>query len=60
MARPITLPGMLGGLAQRIGGVQKLADEIGVDPSTIRRWAHGKQNPSRAAKKNIERLQNQK
>jgi uncharacterized protein Yka (UPF0111/DUF47 family) len=41
MGRPIALPGPLGDLARKLGGVDRLAEEVGVCPRTIRRWAHG-------------------
>lgn len=40
MGRPIALPGPLGDLAHRVGGVASLAEEVGVSTRTIRRWAH--------------------
>jgi hypothetical protein len=44
--RPITLPGPLGDLARKVGGVGVLARQIGVDPRTVRAWATGRQTPS--------------
>lgn len=41
VGRPITLPGSIGELAKKIGGVGPLAEELGVAPRTIRRWATG-------------------
>jgi 8-oxo-dGTP pyrophosphatase MutT (NUDIX family) len=39
MGRPITIPGPIGTLAQKVGGVGPLAQELGVSVRTIRRWA---------------------
>ncbi|WP_306590621.1 NUDIX domain-containing protein [Geothrix sp. 21YS21S-4] len=39
MGRPITLPGPIGALAKKVGGVGALADELGISPRTVRRWA---------------------
>jgi ADP-ribose pyrophosphatase YjhB (NUDIX family) len=41
VGRPISLPGPIGELAKKVGGVGHLAEELGVAPRTIRRWATG-------------------
>jgi hypothetical protein len=41
IGRPIALPGPLGDLAHKLGGVGPLAEEVGVSARTVRRWAHG-------------------
>lgn len=41
IGRPIALPGPLGELAHKLGGVAPLAEEVGVSVRTVRRWAHG-------------------
>ena len=56
MPRPSTLPAPWGDLAAAHGGVGKLAAALGVAPSTIHRWAHGKINPSGPAKILIEHM----
>lgn len=43
--RPITLPGPIGALAKKVGGVGALAEELGVTPRTVRRWASGSTIP---------------
>lgn len=39
MGHPITLPGPIGELAKKIGGVGILANEVGVSTRTLSRWA---------------------
>ena len=41
MPRPTTLPAPWLSLARKLGGVQCLADAMGVTPRTINRWAKG-------------------
>lgn len=41
MARPITLPDPFRALAEKVGGVARLAMVLGVTPRTIHRWATG-------------------
>jgi hypothetical protein len=41
IGRPITLPGPIGELAHKVGGVAQLSDSLGVHVRTVRRWAHG-------------------
>ena len=41
MGRPVLLPKPWLPLVEAAGGVARLADELGVDTRTIRRWAHG-------------------
>lgn len=41
MTRPILLPHPWDLLAEKAGGVAKLAEHFGVDPRTVRRWANG-------------------
>lgn len=41
MSRKSTLPEPWRSLADKLGGVGKLAEAMGVDPRTIGRWAHG-------------------
>lgn len=41
VGRPITLPGPIGVLAKKVGGVGFLAEELGVTARTVRRWATG-------------------
>ncbi len=45
--RPIELTGPLGELAERMGGVNQLADAIGVTPRAIQRWHNGERQPSK-------------
>jgi hypothetical protein len=42
MGRPTTLPEPWKSLADHYGGVGKLSEQLGVDASVVRRWAHGK------------------
>jgi 8-oxo-dGTP pyrophosphatase MutT (NUDIX family)/DNA-binding transcriptional regulator YiaG len=48
--RPITLPGPIGALAKKVGGVSALAQELGVPVRTVRRWANGSLIPKMALK----------
>jgi 8-oxo-dGTP pyrophosphatase MutT (NUDIX family) len=43
--RPITIPGPLGALAKKVGGIGLLAEELGVSTRTVRRWATGGKIP---------------
>ena len=43
--RPTSLPEVWGKLANKCGGVGALAEEVGVDVTTIRRWAYCEQRP---------------
>lgn len=45
--RPTTLPGVWGQMARAVGGVGKLAEEFGVTPRTLQRWAYQERRPSR-------------
>jgi len=45
--RPTTLPGVWGQMANALGGVAELAEEFGVTPRTLQRWAYGERRPSR-------------
>lgn len=46
MARPIELPKPWCDLATQLGGVAPMADRLGVDTSTIQRWARGAHTPN--------------
>jgi DNA-binding transcriptional regulator YiaG len=50
MPRPTTLPEPWISLARKLGGVQGLADALGVAPNTIYRWAHGQRKLSGPAR----------
>jgi transposase-like protein len=50
MGRPIKLPEPWKTLAEKAGGVAKLAARLGVDPSVLRRWVHGRTGLTAAAK----------
>jgi hypothetical protein len=41
MGRPIELEGPLGDLAERVGGVKLLAEQVGVTARSIQRYASG-------------------
>lgn len=56
MARPTTLPEPWRCLAAKLGGVQALADALGVTPLTIRRYASGEIKMGGAARKLFEAL----
>ena len=47
LGRPTTLPGVWGQMANALGGVAKLAEEFGVTPKTLQRWAYCERRPSR-------------
>jgi uncharacterized membrane-anchored protein len=49
MPRPTTLPEPWRSLAERLGGVQALADALHSAPRTIRQWAHHERTPGRLA-----------
>jgi hypothetical protein len=50
MPRPISLARPWKDLAERLGGVGELAKSLGgIDPTTLRRWAHGRL-PNRSAR----------
>jgi hypothetical protein len=55
MSRPTTLPQPWRSLADKLGGVQALADALCCDPVTLRRWANGSQTPNRATQAWIRR-----
>ena len=48
MARPSTLPGQWSLLAEKLGGVQALADVLDCDVRTIHRWAEAPPRSRRA------------
>lgn len=50
MARPSTLPEPWNTLAEKLGGVQALADVLLCDVRTVRRWANGVTHPDRRAR----------
>ena len=50
MARPTTLPEPWNLLAEKLGGVQALADLLLCDVRTVRRWANGETQPDRRAR----------
>lgn len=54
--RPINLCGPLGSLAQKLGGVDKLANEMGVSSRSLQYWAKGERRMSGLALKLFERL----
>ena len=56
MGRPTTLPEPWRSLAARLGSVQALADAIGVETRTIRRYANGEIKMGGAARKLFEAL----
>lgn len=56
MARPSTLPEPWRSLALELGGVQALADALGVTPLTIRRYASGEIKMGGPARKLFEAL----
>lgn len=45
MPRPSTLPEPWRSMADKLGGVQALADALHSDPRTINRWATGERVP---------------
>lgn len=49
--RPIRINGPIDELAVKVGSVQSLANEIGVDVRTVRYWAKTGRNPSGPARK---------
>ena len=49
MSRPSTLPEPWRSLADKLGGVQALADVLLCDVRTVRRWANGETKPDRRA-----------
>ena len=50
MPRPSTLPAPWSLLAEKLGGVQALADAMLCDVRTVRRWANGETSPDRRAR----------
>lgn len=56
MPRPTTLPEPWRSLAAKLGGVQALADALGVVPLTVRRWGSGEMKMSGPARKLYEAL----
>ena len=56
MARPTTLPEPWRSMAAKLGGVQALADALGVTPLTIRRYASGEIKMGGAARKLFDAL----
>jgi predicted transcriptional regulator len=56
MPRPTTLPEPWRSLAANLGGVQALADALGVVPLTVRRYASGEIRMGGAARKLYEAL----
>ena len=56
MPRPTTLPEPWRSLAEKLGGVQALADALHSDPSAVRRWATGDRTPGGPARALIEAL----
>lgn len=51
MPRPTTLPAPWDALAERLGGVGKLAEALGATPRSINRWARSEMAMNGAAKK---------
>lgn len=47
MPRPTSLPEPWRSLADKLGGVQALADVLLCDPRSIHRWACGERKPDR-------------
>lgn len=56
MPRPTTLPEPWRSLAEKLGGVQALADALLCSPVTLWRWAHGTQIPDPRAEAWIRRV----
>jgi len=56
MSRPTTLPEPWRSLAEKLGGVQALADRLGITTRTINRWANGQMGMSGTARKLFEAL----
>ncbi len=56
MARETTLPEPWKALAAALGGVGKLAEELGVDTWTIGRWARGDFKPRPVIQKAVNAL----
>jgi transcriptional regulator with XRE-family HTH domain len=56
MSKPITLPEPWKSLAIRKGGVNRLADELGVTPCAVYRWAHGLRKVSGPALKLLAKI----
>lgn len=50
MPRPTTLPEPWRSMAERLGGVQALADALHSAPRTIRQWAQHERTPSGTTK----------
>jgi hypothetical protein len=49
MPAPTKLPQPWRSLADKLGGVQALADALGTSPRTIRKWAHQERSPGKTA-----------
>ena len=56
MPRPTTLPEPWRSLADALGGVQALSEELHSDPRTIRRWAAAERTPGGPARALIDAL----
>lgn len=55
--RPIKVASQLDELAIKVGGVQQLANEVGVDVRTVRYWSKKDYKPSGAARSFLKGLQ---
>ncbi len=51
VGKPIQMTGPVADIAKAVGGVDKLAELVGVDRRTVGRWADGSRSPSGPAKK---------
>lgn len=56
MSRPTTLPEPWRSLADKLGGVQALADALHSDPRTVGRWAAGERTPRGPARALVDAL----
>lgn len=56
MARPSTLPEPWRSLADKLGGVQALAEALHSDSRTVGRWASGERTPRGPARALIDAL----
>lgn len=53
---PMKIEGPLQELANAMGGVTALAEHLGVDPSTIWKWANEKSDPGDLVKRVVNRM----
>lgn len=54
--RPRAFRGALGYLADKLGGEEPLAEELGSSPRSVRRWAMGQGKPNKASAKLLQKL----